>query len=82
MLENMRQFGTLGGVPVFVSAEAMTTEPRFPDKKWTKRRRRRVIGKYGSWFVRRPACFTTAQGMIMHPRIFERLRMELRENSN
>ncbi len=58
------------GVQIIQSAAAMQTGPRFPLKKWTKRRRRRVIGKHGSWHVQRPACFMFDGKIIVHPSLY------------
>lgn len=82
MINGPKQVGTLDGVPVIVSPDAMTKEPRFPDKRNTKRRRRRVIGKYGSWFVLRPTCIKTQHGLVMHPLIHDQMRREMRAQSN
>ena len=63
-----------GGMRVFVSDDATTEGPRFPDKKWTKRRRRRVIGKFGSWTVRKPAAFRAGPTLYVHPAIYAEMR--------
>lgn len=74
--------GTFGGVPVYVSPHATETRPRFPDKKRTKRRLRRVIGKYGSWYMRAPACLRFNGALIMHPKLADELKRRAREDSN
>ena len=63
-----------GGTQIFVSENATEIRPRFPDKKWTKRRRRRVIGKYGSWTVRKPAAFQCGPALYMHPTLYAELK--------
>lgn len=73
--------GPFGGMQVFVSDHATTDEPRFPMKKWTKRRRRRVIGKYGSWTVRKPAAFRAGPALYVHPAIYAEMKSTLGEPS-
>ncbi|GGF73343.1 hypothetical protein SAMN05216376_111160 [Mameliella alba] len=70
-------FPTFGGMPITVSPHATEVRPRFPDKKWSKRRRRRVIGKYGSWTYRVPAALRLGNRLIVHPAIYNQLRKEL-----
>lgn len=77
----MNVIGQYQGMPVVVSEHATHTGPRFPDKKRTKRRMRRVIGRYGSWEVTRPIAFQLEGNLVVHPRIADRLRREAREAS-
>lgn len=76
-----RAYGTFAGVPIHVSANATKTAPRFPEKKWTKRRRRRVIAKHGSWFVTVPAVFVIGGTYVMHPAKLEELRRASKLNN-
>ena len=62
------------GMQVVVSSAATTRGPRFPDKKWTKRRRRRVIGRFGDWFVEKPAAFRCGPVLYVHPKAYDALR--------
>jgi hypothetical protein len=73
-------FGTYGGLQIFVSSHCTEEVCRFPDKKRTKRRMRRVIGKYGSWKVRRPAAYRAGPALYVHPVIYDQMRRELAEN--
>ncbi|MGJ8624627.1 MAG: hypothetical protein ACSHW1_17935 [Yoonia sp.] len=67
---------TFGGSQVFVSPEATEEVARFPDKKWTKRRRRRVIGKYGSWSFHKPCAFRCGPALYVHPKIYAELNRQ------
>lgn len=53
--------------------------PRFPDKKNTKRRRRRVVGKYGSWLIERPTMMMIGRQVVCQPRHFDELRRMTRQ---
>lgn len=77
----MNVIGQFQGVPVVVSEHATETVPRFPDKKRTKRRMRRVRGKYGSWMVARPCAYEAMGKLIVHPLIADRLRRQARDAS-
>ncbi len=68
--------GTFGGVKVTVSAECYEMVPIFPDKPRTKRRMRRVIGKYGRTDRMNPLAYQTPYGMVMHPIIYEKLKQQ------
>ena len=76
-----KPIGTFGGVPLIFSEHMTQTHPRFPDKPNTKRRRRRVIGKYGSWNVTRPAMAETPYGLVVHPALREKLEESVRIKS-
>jgi hypothetical protein len=65
---------SFGGLQVFVSAHAVQTRPIFPDKKPTKRRRRRVIGKFGGWTKDFPAAFQAGPALYVHPKIYAELK--------
>lgn len=65
---------TFGGQRIHVSPEAIEVAPRFPDKRNTKRRRRRVIGKYGSWTVTKPCAYQVGAVLVVHPRIYQALK--------
>lgn len=71
--------GTFMGMQVIQSASALTTRPRFPDKKRTKRRMRRVRGKYGSWMVQVPGAFRFGGKLIVHPKIYKNMLIEARK---
>lgn len=66
----------LGGMPIYIRDDMTDTVPRFPDKKWTKRRRRRVIGKYGSWTYEKPAAYRVGPAFIVHPKIYAELKRQ------
>ena len=70
------QLSSIFGVRITVSEHAMKRVPLFPEKKWTKRRRRRVIGKYGRWSENRPAAWMIGNGAIMHPVLYAQLKKE------
>ncbi len=74
-------FGTFMGMPVFVSTMATELRPRFPDKKRTKRRVRRVVGRYGSWMVRRPGAWRVGPSLVVHPEVFHQLQLHSRQNA-
>ncbi len=61
---------TFGGMPITVSPYATQLEPRFPDKPDTKRRRRRVIGKYGSWETPKPCMYQVGGRLVIHPKAY------------
>lgn len=61
------------GMPITVSIHATEERPIFPDKKNTKRRRRRVVGKFGSWTYRAPAALLFGNQLIAHPQIYHAL---------
>ena len=63
-----------GGMKIIESIHATRFEKRFPWKPATKRRMRRVIGKYGSWMVHRPAMYQTPMGFVVHPECMKFLR--------
>lgn len=64
---------TFAGLSIHVSAAATRRAPRFPDKPRTKRRMRRVRGKYGSWDHDKPAVFQLQGTLVMHPVLFDQL---------
>lgn len=66
--------GTFNGVRVIESVHALRREKRFPWKPATKRRMRRVIGKYGSWHIHVPCAYSTPAGLVVHPVIMTGLR--------
>lgn len=72
---------TFRGLPVHVTEGALERVARFPDKKNTKRRRRRVIGKYGSWSVLKPVAYRIGGALVVHPEIYARLKKESRDAS-
>lgn len=74
MLNPFTRPQSFAGVPVTVSAAATEIVPIFPDKRPTKRRRRRVVGKFGSWTRRAPCVFRHEGGLIVHPKIYAELR--------
>lgn len=76
------QHQTLAGTPVFVSEHATKEEVRFPDKRSTKRRRRRVIGKYGSWKKHVPCAFRAGPALYVHPTIYAELKRQSHGNSS
>jgi hypothetical protein len=78
MLDRPRTFG---GMQVFVSADATEEVARFPDKPWTKRRRRRVIGKYGGWTRHIPCAFRCGPVLYVHPKIYAEMQRKSRLNS-
>ena len=73
--------GTFLGMHVHVSEYATEKKPRFPDKRWSKRRRRRVIGKYGSWFKEFPACFILNGNYVMHPNLAAEMKRRTTERA-
>lgn len=77
----MTIIGSYAGMPVTVSEHAIETVPRFPDKPNTKRRRRRVIGKFGSWVISRPCAIKIGGTLVMHPVIADRIRREHRHEA-
>lgn len=65
---------TFGGLPVIETAAAVREVWIFPDKKRSKRRDRRVIGKYGSLTQIRPAAIQWQGRWMIHPKIMDQLR--------
>lgn len=59
---------------IIASETALMLACRFPDKRNTKRRRRRVIGKYGSWEVMRPCVVQFGDRIYAHPTIYHAMR--------
>lgn len=70
---------TFGGTQVFQSVHAIEEKPLFPDKKYTKRRRRRVVGKYGSWTRHFPAAFRCGPALYVHPKIYAELQRQAKQ---
>lgn len=70
-----------GGVQIIVRDDMTDTVPRFPYKKWTKRRRRRVIGKFGSWTWEKPAAYRVGPAIICHPKIHAELKRHSKGSS-
>ena len=70
---------TLGGTSIYIRDDMTDTVPRFPDKKWTKRRRRRVIGKHGSWTYEKPAAYRVGPALIVHPKIYAEMKRQTAE---
>jgi hypothetical protein len=68
-------------MPVFVSEHATEEVPIFPEKKWSKRRRRRVVGKYGSWTRRAPCAFRAGPALYVHPTIYAEMQRQFYANS-
>ena len=64
------------GTPIIVRDDMTEELPRFPDKHWTKRRRRRVVGKFGSWTYHKPAAFRVGPSIICHPKIYAELQRQ------
>jgi hypothetical protein len=66
--------GIFGGMRVIISEHATEEFRIFPDKPRTKRRMRRLRGKWGNETRRRPCAFQTPQGLIVHPAIAAKLK--------
>ena len=66
--------GTFSGVKVTQSNACYEMVPLFPDKKRTKRRNRRVLGKYGRLDRMNPLAYNTPFGMVMHPILYAKLK--------
>ena len=66
--------GAFGGLRVIVSEHAQESFRIFPDKKRTKRRMRRLRGKWGSEYRVRPMAYRTPHGLVCHPSIAAKLR--------
>lgn len=73
--------GSFAGMLVSVSAHATEERPIFPDKRNTKRRRRRVVGKYGAWTRRYPAAFRMGAQLVVHPAIYAVMQHQHRANT-
>ena len=72
---NPRPF-SFSGLNVVVSEHAHEMVPIFPDKKRSKRRNRRVRGKYGRLDRMNPVTFKTPHGLVVHPRIYSELKKQ------
>ena len=73
MTMNM-QMGTFSGVKIIQSSGCYEMVPLFPDKKRSKRRDRRVRGKYGRLDRMNPLAYQTPMGMVMHPILYAKLK--------
>lgn len=80
MTHDMRPL--FGGIPIRVSDQAYEMVPIFPDKKRSKRRDRRVIGKYGRLDRLTPLSYQTPFGFVCHPKIYRQLQERSRANAN
>ncbi len=65
---------TFGGTRVMGSDAATALYRIFPDKPRTKRRMRRLRGKWGNEFIRKPCAYQTANGLIVHPTIWAQMK--------
>lgn len=65
---------SLIGRKITVSTEAYKMVPIFPDKKRTKRRNRRTIGRFGRLDRMQPMAYETPYGIVAHPLIYSKLR--------
>lgn len=70
---------TFGGTQIIVRNDMTEELPRFPGKPWTKRRRRRVVGKYGSWTYHKPAAFRVGPAIICHPKIYAEMQRQAQQ---
>ena len=66
-----------GGVKIIVSDHAYERVPIFPDRPRTKRRMRRIRGKYGRLDRISPMMIQTLHGTVVHPKIYQKLKGEL-----
>lgn len=68
-----------GGIPIQVSVNATECCDLMVlfNKPNTKRRRRRMRGKYGRLVYDKPVAFQTPRGLVMHPVLFEELKRRL-----
>jgi hypothetical protein len=64
---------TLMGMKVIVRDDMTIELPRFPDKKWSKRRYRRMVGKHGSWTYHKPVAYRVGPSIICHPKLYAEL---------
>lgn len=62
------------GIKIIQSTEAYEIVPLFPDKKRSKRRDRRVRGKYGRLDRMNPLAYKTPNGMVIHPILYQKLK--------
>lgn len=74
-------FSTYSGLRLVISPRLTKEVPRFPDKRWTKRRRRRVVGKYGSWTYHKPDAMIVGGSLLVHPAIYAELKRAYGINS-
>ena len=71
---NTNPRGAFSGVNIIQSSECYEMVPLFPDKKRSKRRDRRVRGKYGRLDRMHPLAYNTPHGMVMHPILYAKLK--------
>ena len=68
---------TFSGVKITQSNACYEMIPIFPDKKRSKRRDRRVRGKYGRLDRMNPLAYNTPHGMVMHPTLYAKLKQRV-----
>ena len=66
--------GAFSGVKITQSSACYEMVPLFPDKKRSKRRDRRVRGKYGRLDRMNPLTYKTPFGFVMHPILYAKLK--------
>lgn len=66
--------GAFGGMRIIVNPYLTKRVPLFPDKPRTKRRMRRVIGKYGRWDKGVPTYLVSGNVIMAHPAVVDRIR--------
>ena len=72
MIDPIQSFS---GVKIIQSSECYEMVPIFPDKKRTKRRNRRVLGKYGRLDRMNLLAYDTPFGIVMHPILYMELKL-------
>lgn len=65
---------SFNGMPVQISPHATKEVVFFPDKPRTKRRMRRLIGKYGRDRKHVPASYRLGNTLVVHPVIYAKLQ--------
>jgi hypothetical protein len=68
----------VASVNVIQSEAAMERIVLFPDKPRTKRRMRRLRGKYGDLVRYKPCAYQTPQGIVVHPSLYAQLAQRAR----
>lgn len=69
------RLGSFGGMRIIENPHLTKRVPLFPDKPRTKRRMRRVIGKYGRWDKEVPTYLVSGNMIIAHPAVVDRIRV-------
>lgn len=64
----------IGQMKIIQSTEAYKMVSIFPDRPNTKRRRRRILGKYGKLVRMEPQAYKTPFGLVVHPLIYRALK--------